>query len=489
MRRMIATNRVVVRKPDELFFLGFCAALFLRFFVILGVGNCSALAPDELSYISFASGKDHIVGLWTELNPVVGYLIFLPFRIFIHLGLSETYSIRFNSLFFWVLSSYFIWKMLKVGDNIKLRIDLLFALLGFLFLPSYVLWTTLGLRESFISFGIISFLYSITSTRSNLKISIFTSLASILFLISIKRYLAVILVTSAILGILLSIAFGKINRNWFKYSIIAILVPVAVFQTGFVFSYMAHQDNVVSGSPNSNSSQPKKIEIISTTAQYLHQCKLEGNIGFITGFLSRYLVKDLSANSVSSKILDRSSKNSITEDSSSFISKDGYFKGQPMEKPKLDEVQSKTKVIASESKTNLIITQSVSDYVQQNSVGKLAKLKSLPINVLKYLFSPNFFDLSNSISINFSIIEFPYWIVLYILTLIFFVKSKSYLLRTDLAIFLVALILFIFLSALTETNLGTIIRHRSILILLIITMFCRFSSMNLPTYDAPIKEN
>ena len=140
--------------------------IFLRVLTLLLLPNTpSSLAPDEGTYARLvswlASGNSALSfpefgdGLFRS-----GRFLIVPSIALNHLGLSSLDAVRVVSLVFSVFNIFLFNKFLNaISEDVKYSRFKKIVLLVYVFLPSHLVWGTLGLRESINEFGVLVTFY------------------------------------------------------------------------------------------------------------------------------------------------------------------------------------------------------------------------------------------------------------------------------------------------------------------------------------------
>ena len=202
-------------------------------FVVL-FDKVTAFAPDEANYIGVFSnlyGSDFSLDAytgWQEGSINALRIIYLPGKVIQIIGFSDFYAVRILSVLYSMLSLFLLLKLAPVSKI--LGIPVRFWLAGAYSFPSVFVWTSIGLRESFIFFSLVAIFYTLANPN-NLnfrKQFLLLTAASTFFLIS-KIYLfsllAICLVGSTLF---LSISRKKLQLRTFKL-LSAFLVPLLIF--------------------------------------------------------------------------------------------------------------------------------------------------------------------------------------------------------------------------------------------------------------------
>jgi hypothetical protein len=208
------------------------SALHLIFIVVFD--KVTAFAPDEANYIGVFNNLyrsdfslDGYLG-WQEGSINALRLIYLPGKLLEIIGFSDFYAVRILSVFYSMLSLYLLLKLAPEERINRIQIRFWVAV-AYLF-PSVFLWTSIGLRESFIFFSFVAIFYILVNPNrlSFRRQFLLLAGASTLFLIS-KIYLFSLLFICLVSSTLfLSISRKKLELRIFKL-LSAFLVPLLIF--------------------------------------------------------------------------------------------------------------------------------------------------------------------------------------------------------------------------------------------------------------------
>jgi len=206
---------------------------------LLILGESSAFTSDEGGYLYTFT---QLYGRQNDPNPQFGsgwiaapkwflQVIYLPAELFTNFGIPDYLAIRLLSA---IMASYCVWLILhlnqKYSGNViggKLLVMYVF------YIPSIFLWTSLGLRESFIllEFVLMLFgLYQIFRSGISRRALLFVFLGS-LGLLCTKAYLWVIMMISILILCLLTLGLKKVNWRSVTTKLIMSfgVVPVVIF--------------------------------------------------------------------------------------------------------------------------------------------------------------------------------------------------------------------------------------------------------------------
>ena len=382
------------------------------------LGNFTGFAIDEygyaevLKYLYDPNQSASNFSVWVNSNLIFLQLLYLPAKILNILGFDFILSLRFLSILLSTISLILMLRSCRDLDYFFIKPKNL-VLYIFLF-PSIFLWTTLGLRESFIIFFITLIFYGINKFIKTKKIS--SAIYIFLGIIGIsqtKLYLFTLLLFSLFLSALITFIIKK-KISIIELAIVAIIIsPIVIFP-----------------------SIPKNIldtgrDVYNKTQQGQLQGQLQGQQSEgMTSYQFDYFLR----NSEGSPIIKIIKVTGL----------DSYLESNNSSKP----VDIRL----------LIKRPDISDPV------------AIFISGTKFIFLPAPFFNNGSIFLNLLSFEMFLWLILYTIFLITVFKSSKVIKKMDFIILwpFLFLISFLTFSSLFEINLGTIIRHRSILAIAIL---------------------
>jgi len=452
------------------------AYFFIHAIVIIILDEVTAFAPDENNYLgifkSVVRGDSTLDGFagWPVKNELFLELIYFPASVLVMFGFTELQSIRILSSLVSYLSLFVLYSL--AGDNRVMGMrQKNWIIFGFFF-PSIILWSTLGLRESFIFLWLSCIFYFLKKfLDSSRVVHAFALLSSSAALVLTKNYLYAIFAIACILSTLIIV----VARRTFDFSYLVILsmvlAPVVLspeirisLLTGakFVVEQKVIQQPPISPSQtatepgvNPNSDSNSKVDRGETLQNVLDQAENNSMFSFIVkkSGINREL-NSPSDSTPSASPPDKSEEVKPTEPSPLEPVQSG---------PNFEEAKSANGV--NESREKLTITP-----------ASLRDPVSLFLGVAGFIVKPfPFFD-SGSFFIDILSYESFFWYPIYglLATIIYrMVRGKNEwdLSSTTAILFIVG---FLIQSALLEINVGTAYRHRSILLIGILALCAIF---------------
>lgn len=418
--------------------VSFLVTSFLLFHLafLVFLGNSVALAPDELAYVflfsdlySQESTSDNFVG-WTEGAEPIARIALLPAKIFNLAGLAELQSLRVLSIL--LCTAIFTQLIMKTRRNKFFVVRNYYWVVAVFFTPTVFVWTTLGLRECFIFFGLSTFFYFLHQNVQQITlISSAMLFISSLLLISVKFYIGLMVILSATLAF----TIFALRKNKKKVIPKLLICWIIIFSPSFFYL--------------------EKISGITSPARYFVQQGVEKN-----DFAD-------SARVTSEKLdLNMDAEPSQTITSLLYQTNSGGSKVNSwlVSTLRLDE-------------SDLGLSAS----------GRFPDLSLDPgdvFRVVTYVFLAPFPFIDNGSPIrNLLSIEMPLWIsfyILFFLLLIGYLKKRFVWDFTPLTI-MIFLLIYASTLILVGSNLGTTVRHRSVLAIVILILLSQTKARQAPT--------
>ena len=410
------------------------SALHLIFIVLFD--KVTAFAPDENNYIGvFNNLYRSVFSLdgypgWQEGSINALRLIYLPGKLLEIIGFSDFYAVRILSVLYSMLSLYLLLKLAPEERILRIQIRYWVAV-AYLF-PSVFLWTSIGLRESFIFFSFVAIFYILVNPNSLSfrRQFLLLSAAGTFFLISKIYLFSLLLICLVSSTLFLSISRKKLELRTFKL-LSAFLVPLLIFPS--IASSIATvakgtlEVKLIAPTPTGT---PTGTPTVPARGQTLHDLSQQFDKNPILSWLSQ--VTGIQS------ILDERAEASYLPAGSTELS---------------------------ENTTQL-----------QTQPASLRDPLSMLVGVYNFLFVPTPFVDNGSFFLNAQSYESFAWYFYYLILFILLVG----LIRRRYALTLVSLsstlfsLGFIAMSALIEINDGTSVRHRAVLLIGILVMLATF---------------
>lgn len=414
-------------------------SLHITFIVLFD--KVTAFAPDEKLYISiFKNLYNSNFSLngsygWPEgsINPL--RVIYLPAKILEIIGFSDFYSIRMLTVFYSMLTLYLL---LRLTSNFHvLGKSSRFWIVAAFFVPSYFLWTSIGLREGFIFLALIGLFYGMKLSHNTQRIcSSVLILASAICLLISKTYLYSLFIVALLAAVItVSLLTKKLDLSSSKILALC-LIPALFFpaiSTNIIISARSWAEIKFATPTQSSSPTPE----ILTRGQTLHDLNTQLNNNSILAWISNAI-------GISTVLEDRSQNAYLPAGSEELSENSKQLQIQP------------------------------------------ASLRD-PLSVLKgafnFLFVPAPFVDNGSFFLNAQSYESFAWYIYYVLLvlLIFGVLRRKYELNLHSILATYFSLGFIILSVLVEVNYGTSVRHRSVLLFGILIMLAIFQEIDSKT--------
>ena len=193
------------------------------------------LAPDERGYLQvakdvYSANYEYVQWGWPWRSPVwFLQLIYTPFKILIEFGVPDLIAFRINTLAYSSSAIYFVLAVFHFHNSSNKPSQIhKFALLTFC-LPTFFLWCSLGLRESFLylSFSFIGAGIVLLSAK-RYRIGFLLLAIGCLFLAYTKDYVYLIFLVSLLITILIKALMKQFQFTRGFLYVIALLVPIVI---------------------------------------------------------------------------------------------------------------------------------------------------------------------------------------------------------------------------------------------------------------------
>jgi hypothetical protein len=401
--------------------------------MIFVLDEITAFAPDEKNYLaifrSVVRGDLPLDGFagWTTSNESFLELIYLPATLLTMVGFTDLQSIRILSSLVTYLSLYMLFSLAGECKVMGMR-QKNWIVLGF-FIPSIILWSSLGLRESFIFMWIICIFYSLEKYLGSKRVIYAVALlASCVALAQTKNYLYAVFAIACVAASFF-IALMKRTFNFSFLIVLSMVLAPIVFSPEIRSSLRSGGEFIAA---RISVQQPP----IDTT--YDSSVKVEGG-------------------ETLQNVLDEAENNSIFW---FIIEESGILEWL---KRQSDAHLSTTSTVSSEKLT--IAPASIRDPM------------SLLLGVVGFVVRPIPFLDNGSIFLNVLSYESVFWYPIYglLASIIYHLvrgRNKWNLSSTTAVLFIFG---FLIQSALFEVNVGTAYRHRSILLIGVMILCAVFS--------------
>ena len=437
----------------------FTAYIGLHASFALLLGNISAFAPDEYTYrgifINLYSPEftsSSVLGFMGAWEPWLRTL-YLPAKLLTYLGISDLYALRIISICYSALATYFLVSLARENNRDSRSFRIFLTLISFM--PTVFLWSSIGLRESFLYVEISAILYFLSRIHKNLDIKNSAYLGISVFSLSMtKNYIFILF----LFAFVLSFVFFSISRKpkHLTQLVIALIfvIPLACNPTlipaisEYFSGQIAKSDPEILGDLNNNG-----------RCDLLELCNSNGNSN-VNGNSNESPVTFVTTGGMTVHALF----NELKSHPDTIVAKIFNAIGVT---DKLEKIVIENTVLETEEK---VIENKKDLSLQQAGLKKPVQVVE---SSLKFLLIPFIFKDNGSLFLNIQSIETPVWLLVYG---VFFLGLYRIFWRKhelDYSVFIAIIfsIEFVGLSALIEENVGTALRHRSLLLIPILVIW------------------
>jgi hypothetical protein len=435
----------------------FTAYIGLHVTFSLLLGNITAFAPDEGLYKGIFSKlyskgfTSDVLGFGGAWEPWLR-LIYLPAKLLTYLGFSDLLAVRFLSIGCSTLATFLLIKMAKENG----RDDRIFkaGIIAISFIPTVFLWSSIGLRESFLFLEISAILYFLSRVKDEIDLRNLLGLILSVYSLSMTKNYIFILFLFAFIPTLLVFSFIKRKRFVTHILILSIAVMPLAFNpelvpaiSNYFKGQVAKVDTIEIGDIN-NDGRCDSFEPCANSNGNGNGNEDVEKVDYVaTGGMTVHALLDQLKGSPSTIIARISSALGITAKLEA-ISKSATV------------VETDDQVVENQKKLSL----------QQAGLTK-------PLQVLessaKFLLIPFIFIDNGSLFLNIQSLETPIWLFIYGLFFVGIYQLARRRREFDYAVMMATLFAleFVAISALTEINVGTALRHRSLLLIPILVIW------------------
>jgi len=445
------------------------AFIITHIFFAVSLGRVTALAPDEIGYLYTFKGvytwpmntMAQTGSGWITAPTIFLWIAYLPAKIINMFGVPDLLSIRMLSITLTALSLYLLKDILDQAIP-KGRFFNKVVLISF-FIPSVFLWTSVGLRESFIIAEVAAFLagFNFLIQEKNRRAYALLFLGSY-GLVSTKNYLWACLMVTVILSSIFFLFQGISRRKILKFLVAGFLFPVIAFgstTSAYALDFIFHGGITQAGSRSGDSISQVYVDVSETgsgTGSGSAQVPVKELITFHGDYtliaLHSYL-KD-NPNAQFTKI----------------------FRVTHLDK-KIQEIwNEKIRTgLVSQFKQVGTETSSLNGHILEP--GKISDPLSMLQPAFVFLCGPFPFVGDPGFAAGIASLESPLWWALYLLVIFQFIRFRKVKFLRDPQILFTLIFLAgeIAFSALVEVNLGTSFRHRSILLVPLVFLYVRLA--------------
>jgi hypothetical protein len=429
--------------------------LHVTFSILLG--NITAFAPDETVYKSIfarlysADFTSDVLGFNGAWEPWLR-LVYLPAKLMTYVGISDLMSARFLAITYSALATLLVVTIAKENH----RDDRIFkiALIAISFIPTVFLWSSIGLRESFLYLEISAILFCFSRLRNNFDLSNTFLLGFALFSLAMtKNYIYILFLFATLITLAL---FSILNRRNFVNHLLLVslaLIPLAVNPTlipainNYLLGQVEKVDTIEIGDIN-NDGRCDSFEPCSNGTGSGNGKEEEDPVEYVaTGGMTVHALLD-----------------ELERDPNTFIARIASAFGITT---KLAAI-SKSAIVAETDK-------SVVENQKQLSLQQAGLKKPLQVleSSAKFLLVPFIFMDNGSLFLNIQSVETPIWLFFYSLFFVGLYQIARRHREFDYAVMIATVFAleFVAISALTEINVGTALRHRSLLLIPILVIW------------------
>ena len=437
------------------------------------------LAPDEEGYLGVfksiisSEKSNEYWGFPPHTSYQELHIIYLPASILQASGIEALSALRIQSILLGSLSYLAIIRTLNLSQTNRKKLIALSILI-----PTFFVWQSLALRESFIYFAITSFFLGMKTICESRHISGYLTLFFSLYLLSIvKDYLFILLFFSTLLALILKMfAWKKIFLKLSDAGLLLIFIVVILVNVGLAdgirnsLGSTVIGNNIASSVLNGNSTNGSLNA--NTTSERFNLLISKNESGSLLKRIAELIIEENVEPSASS------STNTAQEPSASSSTSTAQ---EPSASSSTNTAQEPS---ASSSTSNGSMNSSVQKGNTKNRLSlKAARWNNVTEVLIAFsqiLLRPTPFMDNGSKLLNLLSFEtiFWAWLILYsLLTGVRNIAKGRINLVCCIAFFFV--VSYLYVMSISEINVGTMVRHRSVLLFPLIILLSVNPAQNL----------
>ena len=427
------------------------------------LGNITAFAPDEGMYkeifsrLYSADFTSDVLGFSGAWEPWLR-IVYLPAKLMTYVGISDLMAARFLAISYSTIATFLVIRIAKRNN----RDDRLFrvSIIAISFIPTVFLWSSIGLRESFLYLEISAILYFLSRVKNEIDIHNMLGLAISVYSLSMTKNYIFILFLFAFIATL--IVFSFINHKRFVTHILIL---------GIATLPLAFNPELVPAISNYFKGQVTKVDTIE-----IGDINNDGRCDTFEPCANQN--GGDSNTEVQIENGDRGPASYVATGGMTIHALLDQLKVNPNTiLARIANALGVTAKLEAISKSAIVVRTDKSVIENQKKLSlQQAGLKK-PLQVIessaKFLLVPFTFMDNGSIFLNIQSIESPIWLFIYGLFFVGLYQIARRRREFDYAVMMATLFAleFVAISALTEINVGTALRHRSLLLIPILVIW------------------
>lgn len=475
--------------------LGFFIVVHTIFAILLG--RLYALAPDEGGYL-YTFNRIYTLPIstnaqtgsgWITAPTVFLWIAYLPAKVLNMIGVPDYLSIRILSILITSLTLYLFLNIQKHGQFVgKFSRAFTFAIF---FIPSIFLWSSVGLRESFIFVELAVFVSGFNFLMRGMnRRGILLLFIGSYGLVSTKNYLWACLMAALILCTLIFLFQSGRRRQMIVFIIAGFVAPLIAFAgttSAYALDYIFHSNISETGARSGDSISQVYVDTPGTGSGT--GTGTGSGTGTGTGSGTGTGTGTGTGSGIASGAETKPTKQLITfHGDYTLIALHFYLINNP-DAPfsrisraihldrKIQKIWDEKIALGLIQRDNQVGTDTSSLNGHILEPGKISRPLTLIWPAFVFLFGPFPFIGDPGIAVFISSLESPLWWAFYALVIFQFIRFRKikFLQDPQIVFTLIFLAGEIAFSALVEVNLGTSFRHRSILLVPLIFLYVRLA--------------
>lgn len=444
-----------LRNWKTLVFLFFISHILFALFL----GQFTGMAPDEAGYL-YTFNNIYTLPIsnfpqtgsgWIAAPTIFLWIVYFPAKLLTLIGVPNLLALRFASILYVTLALIF---SLRILNTQKAAIRQKSAVIAIFSIPSFFIWTSVGLREAFLVLELALILVGFKELLGrNWKFGFPYLILGAYGLISTKFYIWVCMSLAIFLTVFIFFLAKNARRKILQGFAGIVLIPAVIFtltSSDYGINYIFSHNLEISSVGERSGDSVSRVVVTDASSGTEQLVTLHGDYSLfaIASFLSQH----------PESVLVKTMKQLKIE---SFIERE-YLESV--------EIALQEKVRGTES-----ITPSTSGHIIKS--GSISNPISVVSAALRFTLGPYPWDKNLGFAAKLASLESPLWWMIYLIIVIKMLQFRNSNRIFNPAVIFPSLFMFgfILLSALVEVNLGTSFRHRSIILIPLVFLYSEFT--------------
>lgn len=426
----------------------------------LFLGQFTGMAPDEAGYL-FTFNNIYSLPIsnvpqsgsgWIAAPTIFLWIVYFPAKLVTTIGIPDLLALRLTSILYVTLALVFF---LRILNSQKAAFRQKSVVIALFYVPSFFIWTSVGLREAFLVLELALILVGFNELlRRNWKFGFPYLISGAYGLISTKFYIWVCISLAIFLTIFIFFLRKNVRHKILQAFGGIVVIPAIIFtftSSSYGLNYIFdHKVDISTVGERSGDSVSRVVVTDASSGGTEQLVTLHGDYSLIAiaTFLSQH------PESVLAKTIKQ-------------LKIEGFIEREYFERI---EIALQEKARGAES----IIPSSYGHIIESGSISNPISVVSA---ALRFTLGPYPWNKNLGFAAKLASLESPLWWMIYLTIFIRMLQFRNLNRLSNPAVIFPSLFIFgyILLSALVEVNLGTSFRHRSVILIPLVFLYTEFT--------------